>query len=247
MAELLDLKIKGLIEQKKWSDIKGLLSELPAPDIADLLPVLDKPERILIFRLLPKPLFSEVFSYLESKDKDALLRDLTDEETRQILANLTPDDRTEFFEELPGQAIQRLLNLLSPEDRKEALQLLGYPEESIGRLMTPDYVAVRPEWTIQQSLEHIRSKGKNSETVHVIYVTDTVWKLLDALDLRRFILANPMDTVQQIMDYTYVSINAYEDREKAVQLIQHYDLDALPVVDSQDSCCDPAQDELPGR
>lgn len=233
MDKLFDVKIKELIQQHKWAALRDLLSGTPAPDIADLLPRLEKPERVLIFRLLPKLLSSEVFSYLESKNKDTLLRDLTDEEARQILANLSPDDRTEFFEEIPGQAIQRLLNLLSPEDRKEALQLMGYPEESIGRLMTPEYVAVRPHWTIRQSLEHIRSKGKDSETINVIYVTDASWKLLDALELRRFILADPSEPVEQIMDYTYVCINAYEDREKAVQLIQHYDLDALPVVDSQ--------------
>jgi len=229
----LHFKITELIHAQKWAELREALPEWPAPDIAEMLPGMGKPERIIIFRLLTKKLASEVFSYLESKDKDALLRDLTDEETRQILANLTPDDRTEFFEELPGQAIQRLVNLLSPDDRKETLQLLGYPDESIGRLMTPDYVAVRPEWTIQQSLEHIRYKGQDSETVNIIYVTDTDWKLLDALDLRRFILANPTDTVQQIMDYTYVSITAFDDREKAVQMIQHYDLEAMPVVDSE--------------
>lgn len=233
MEEFVNQQIRELVEQHKWAVLRELLSGIPAPDIADLLPSLEKSERILIFRLLPRQLSSEVFSYLESKNKDALLRDLTDEEARQILANLSPDDRTEFFEEIPGQAIQRLINLLSSEDRKEALQLMGYPEESVGRLMTPDYVAVRPEWTIKQSLEHIRSKGKDSETINVIYVTDTSWQLLDALELRRFILAEPSEPVERIMDHTYVSINAYEDREKAVQLIQHYDLDALPVVDSQ--------------
>src|SRR4030065_1528062 len=146
---------------------------------------------------------------------------------------MPPDDRTEFLEELPGEATQRLLNLLSPEDRKETLQLLGYPEESVGRLMTPDYVAVRPGWTIDQALEHIRNRGRDSETINVIYVVDPSWKLIDALELRRFILATLDLTVEQVMDYTFVSISVFEDREKAGQLIQHYDLDALPVIDSE--------------
>jgi len=233
MDKLFDTKMKELFQQQKWADLRGLLSGTPAPDIADILPVLEKPERILIFRLLPRPLSSEVFAYLESKDKDDLLRDLSDEEARQILAHLSPDDRTEFFEEIPGQAIQRLLNLLSPEDRKEALQLMGYPEESVGRLMTPDYVAVRPEWSIGQALEHIRNKGKDSETINVIYVTDESWVLLDSLSLRKFILANPHDTVSQIMDYSFVGIAAFSDREEAVRMIQHYDLVALPVLDTE--------------
>jgi len=232
MEELFDVKIKELIQQHQWAALRELLSGTPAPDIADALPVLEKPERILIFRLLPRPLSSEVFAYLESKNKDDLLRDLSDEEARQILVHLSPDDRTEFLEEIPGQAIQRLLNLLTAEDRKEALQLMGYPEESVGRLMTPDYVAVRPEWSISQALEHIRNMGKDSETINVIYVTNESWVLLDALSLRKFILANPQDTVSQIMDYSFVGISAFSDREEAVRMIQRYDLVALPVLDT---------------
>ena len=235
MGKLGEIKkeIKRLLAQKKWADARELFAELPAPDIADSLPDLDKADRILLFRLLPRLSAAEVFSYLEAGKKDDLLRDLTEEEVRRILAGLSPDDRTNFFEELPGEATQRLLNLLSPEDRRETLQLLGFPKESVGRLMTPDYVAVRPDWTIGQALEHIRVRGKNSETINVIYVVDSSWKLLDALDLRRFVLAPVEQSVADIMDSVFVSVSALEDREKAVSVIQHYDLVALPVVDSQ--------------
>ena len=235
MEEFVEIKkvTEELLSEKKWAQARELLRELPAPDIADSLPGLDKADRILLFRLLPRPLATEVFSYLEPKKKDDLLSGLTEEEARRVLAGLSPDDRTNFFEELPGEATQRLLNLLSPEDRKETLQLLGFPEQSVGRLMTPDYVAVRPEWTIGRALEHIRLRGKNSETINVIYVVDSSWKLIDALDLRRFVLAPVEQSVAEIMDYLFVSISALEDREKAVTTIQHYDLVALPVVDSQ--------------
>jgi len=185
-------EVNELLGAKKWGDARELLRELPAPDIADFLLDLDKSDRILLFRLLPRLLASEVFSYLEARKKDDLLRDLTEEETRGVLAGLSPDDRTTFFEELPGEATQRLINLLSPEDRRETLQLLGFPEQSVGRLMTPDYVAVRPGWTVGRALEHIRVRGKNSETINVVYVVDSSWKLIDALDLRRFVLA-PME------------------------------------------------------
>jgi len=226
-------KIKETIEQRQFGNLREILKDVPAPDIAELLLNLDRPDRGLLFRTIPRQLSSEVFSYLESSHKDDLLKDMTDEETRLLLSNLSPDDRTQFLEELPGQATQRLLNLLSFEDRRKTLQLLGYPEESVGRLMTPDYVAVRPSWTIGQALEHIRNKGRDSETINVVYVVDPSWKLIDALELRRFILAKPDLAVEQIMDHTFVSISAFEDREKAVQLIQHYDLDALPVIDSE--------------
>lgn len=252
-ADALATKITELSEKREWAGLRALLIELPAPDIAGALQAVEKRERILLFRLLPKQLASEVFSYLESKDKDMLLRELTDEEARGILAGLSPDDRIEFLEELPGQAVQRLLNLLIPGDLKEARELLGYPEGSVGRLMTPDYVAVRPEWTIKHALEHIRTKGKDSETINVVYVTDDSWVLQDALSLRKFILAKPDGLISGIMDYSFVSISAFEDREEAVRMIQHYDLDALPVVDSAgvligivtvDDVLDVAQEEV---
>lgn len=230
--ELLLSNTKELIRKKRWAAMRHTLRDLPGPDLADLLTGLEKPERVLLFRIVPRDISAEVFSYLDSGDKDALLRDLTDEEARHLLADLSPDDRTEFLEELPGQAVQRLLNLLGAEDTKEVRTLLGYPEESVGRLMTPDYVAVRPEWSIKRALEHIRSKGKDSETVNIVYVTDPSWKLLDALELRRFILARPDQKVSQIMNYSFIGITAHEDREKAVALIQRYHLYALPVVDS---------------
>src|SRR5690606_30980258 len=157
---------------------------------------------------------------------------MTTEETRHLLANLRPDDRTTLLGELPGQVTQRLLNYLSPQDLKEARQLLGYPEESIGRLMTPDYVAVRPSWTVEEALQHIRKMGKSSETINVIYVTDTSWHLLDALDLQLFILAKEDATVEDLMDDTFISVEAATDREEAVIIMQKYDKVVLPVVDS---------------
>jgi len=231
-SDTLNSRIRELIEKREWAELRELLTGLPAPDIAAVLPATEKHERMLIIRLLPKHFTAEFFSYLESKDKDSLLRELTDEEARHILAGLSPDDRTEFLAELPGQAIQRLLNLLNPDDRRETLQLLGYPEESVGRLMTPDYVAVRQNWSVRHALEHIRIKGKDSETINVVYVTDDSWTLLDSLSLRKFILANPDDLVSGIMDYSFVGISALEDREEAVKMIQRYDIVALPVIDS---------------
>lgn len=225
--------IKELIEQKKLTELRELCSGMPVPDIGELLLELDKPDRVLLFRLLPRHISSEVFSYLKKEHRNELLQALTAEETRNLLNSLKPDDRTTLFEELPGRATQKLLNLLSPEDLKQARLLLGYPEESVGRLMTPDYVAVRPEWTVGQGLQQIRIKGKDSETLNMIYVTDSSWKLLDSLELQKFILADPDNSVEQIMDYSYVSLSAFEDREEAVHMMQKYDLFALPVVDSE--------------
>lgn len=225
-------RIEELLNKKDLPGLLGFLAGLSIPDLADLLMLLNPSARVAVFRLLPKAVSSEVFAYLNPSHMNTLLRDLTDQETQHLLANMRPDDRTALFEELPGQAIQRLLNLLSSEDRKEALSLLGYPEDSVGRFMTPDYIAVRPHWTVAQALEHIRSRGVDSETIYNIYVTDDSWKLLDDIELRRLILAAPSEKIAQIMDNTFVSLNALDDREQAVGVMERYDVLALPVVDS---------------
>jgi magnesium transporter len=233
MEEMMKEQISNLIKEEQWNVIRQLgWSDYLIPDVAWLLIGLNKSDRVILFRLLPRTVATDVFSYLEKEDRNSLLKDLTNEETRYLLTNLRPDDRTSLFEELPGQVTQRLLNLLSPEDMKEARLLLGYPEESVGRLMTPEYVAVRPQWTIQDAINHIRVKARNSETLHTIYITDKSWKLLDSLELSLFILANPQDTVETIMDNSFISLSAFDDREVAVKTMQKYDVFSLPVVDS---------------
>lgn len=224
--------IAELIHARDWAMLRRALADVPAPEIADRLTELDKPDRVLLFRALARPQAAAAFAHLEPQWRRTLLEDLTDDETRELLAGLPPDDRTQLLEELPGQVTQRLLNLLSPEDLKEARWLLGYPAESVGRLMTPDYVAVRPEWTIEQALAHIRAKGKDSETINVVYVVDQEWRLLDDIELRRLILAAPGTRVEEIMDHAFVTVPAHADREEAVLLMLRYDLIALPVVDS---------------
>jgi magnesium transporter len=231
--ELYVTNIKDLIRGRKWASIRELVAQLPAPDVSDMLLELDKQEQVLFFRFLPKELSSEVFAHLDPAAKDSLTASMSDEEVRQLLADLSPDDRTEFLERLPGLMIQRMIILLSKEDLHESMQLLGYPEESVGRLMTPDYVAVRPHWTVRQSLDHIRRMGKDSETVNMVYVTDAFWHLLDELTLRKFILADPEMKVEQLMDNTFVSVNAVDDREVAVRRTKRYDLSALPVIDEE--------------
>jgi magnesium transporter len=229
---LLQPEIRGLIEEHRWVELRDALEDWPPPELADLLLHLRKSDRVLLYRALPRSSAAEVFAHLETERQDDLLRDLSDEETRHLLANLSPDDRTHLLEEMPGQVTQRLLNLLGPEDLKETRWLLGYPEESVGRLMTPDYVVVRPHWTVQQALRQVRRKGKVSETINRIYVVDDDWRLIDDIELRRLILAEPEDAVEEVMDDTFTAVSAFADREEAVALIRRYDITALPVIDS---------------
>lgn len=228
----LKARIEQLIAQQRWQDLREELGEYQVPDIADMLKALDKADRVLAFRALPRELSSEVFAYWDIDDQNGLLHGLTDEETRHLLANLSPDDRTALLEELPGQVTQRLLNLLSHADLKEARHLLGYPKESVGRLMTPDYIAVRPDWSVQQTLVHVRDYGKDTETINLVFVTDESWRLLDVLGLRSLLLAPPDRLVRDLMDPTFFALSAFDDRELAVKMIRRYDVVALPVVDS---------------
>ncbi len=143
----------------------------------------------LVFRLLPRELAAEVFAELEPEKAEALLRHLSIRKILEVLLELPPDERTDLLEELPGRLTQKLLNILPPDERQEALKLLGYPENSVGRLMTPDYVALKPYWSIEAALEHIRRFGHDAETVDMVYVVDEGWHLLDDIPLRRVILA----------------------------------------------------------
>lgn len=228
----LEPDVLHLIESRDWPRLRERLAKVPAAEIAERLQELPKAERVLLVRALPRAVADEVFSFLAAEQQNALLTEMSDEDTRHLLGSLPPDDRTHLLEELPGQATQRLLNLLSPADLQEARWLLGYPEGTVGRLMTPDYVAVRAEWSAQQALDQIRQRAPQSETINRIYVTDSEWRLLDDIELRDVILAAPGARVADLMDHSYVSVSAFADQSEAVALIERYDLTALPVTDS---------------
>ncbi len=233
IQDALDQKLKDLIGQRRWNELRELLAAMRPPEISEMLAGLTSTDRMLVFRLLPRQQASETFSYLEAPQQNELVRNLTNGDARNILADLPPDDRTALLEELPAEVTQHLLALLSPADQKEARTLLGYPEESVGRLMTPDHVAVRANWTIQQALEQIRKKGRDAETIDVIYVVDERWHLLDDLRLRQILLADPEAFVESLMNWKFVALRAADDREEAVRTMAQYDRVALPVVDSE--------------
>lgn len=232
LKELLKPEIQELLEKRRWTELRETLAEWSPPEIAELLLDLSKHERVLLFRALPRWLAAEVFSYLEAAQQDALLEELTDQETRELLRRLSPDDRTALLEEMPAAVTRRLLTLLDPDDFREASFLLGFPEQSVGRLMTPEFIALRPYWTVKEALEHLRRYGRDSETLNQLYVTDDAGHLLGEISLRTLVLADEMVVVADLMSYTVVSLSAFDDRETAVHVMRKYDLPALPVVDS---------------
>lgn len=233
LSQLLMPDIVEMLEDRRLNDLRIFLAAQPPPEIAELITALNAADQILVFRLLPRSMADDVFSLLEYPSQNLLLENMAQDETRQILSALSPDDRTALFEELPASVLQRLLNLLSDKDRKQALSLLSYPKDSVGRLMTNRYVFAREEWTVAKTLEQIRAMGDDSETVMMVYIIDGRGVLVDDLLLRKLILADPAASVSSLMDRHYVALHSLQDREEAVMVFKKYDLYALPVVDSE--------------
>jgi len=224
-------ELEALIESRDFTTLREVLDELMIPDVAELISDIDPKDRAVVFRLLPKSVATHTFEYLDLDAQMDLMNALAKDEVSTILNDMSPDDRTALLEELPSTVARDMVARLSAEERRIATTLLGYPEESIGRLMTPDYVAVHSDWTVQKVLDSIRERGKDSETLNVIYVVDDKGKLIDDLRIREILLAQPTATVRDITDGLFVALQATEDQEACVELFKKYNRVALPVVD----------------
>ena len=222
-----------LIAENRWQDVRELVAPLPPPEVADLLAQVDGPNRLHLYSVLPRRLRYEVFAHLGNETQQEIWKSLSDEDVKQLLHNLEPDDRTRLLEQLPEESRERAFSLLTPIEAYGARQLLAYPEESIGRLMSPEFVAVRAIWTVEHALHHIRSQKPAPEVITTIYVTDADFKLIDMLELPRFVLADPETRVEEIMDGSFVALSPHDDRETAVQAMLKYDAVALPVVERE--------------
>jgi magnesium transporter len=225
-------ELAALIRKRDFGGLREMVRNRPASDLAEVLTDLPVDDRVLFFRVLPRKEATAAFEYLESDAQEALLKAMATEEAAALLNDMAPDDRTTFLEELPASATRQLLALLKPEERAVAVTLLGYPEQSIGRLMTPDYVAVREDWTVQQVLDYIRQHGQDSETLNVIYVVDDRGVLIDDVRIREFLLAPTSTRVRDLMDRRFVALKATDDQETAVKVFRREDRSALPVTDS---------------
>lgn len=232
IVHLLKPEFDELIEAKDWVTLKEVLNDVPAVDVSELLEELDNEVAVVIFRLLKKEKAADVFSYLSSGKGAELLDMFTAQQLSDVMSNLEPDERVALMEELPGHLTQRLMNSMELTDRKLVQKLLGYPDESVGRLMTPRYVKVREDWTVQKAMEHIRKFGHSVETVNVIYVVDEKEKLIDDLRLNQLILADPEAKISSLMDESFEALSAFDDQEEAVKMLSKYDRVAMPVVDS---------------
>ncbi|CAN5162055.1 MAG: magnesium transporter [Pyrinomonadaceae bacterium] len=232
MAVELQPDLEAVIRARDFVALRGLLKKLPPTELAGLLEELAVEEQVIAFRILPRGVAADVFEYLPLEAQEQLLKAMAHGEIAAILNEMDPDDRTMLLEELPAAVTKQMLALLTPGERAVAVSLLGYPEGSIGRLMTPDYVRVREHWTVQQVLDHVRKHGQNSETLSMIYVVDERGVLVDDVRIREFLLAQPERPVSDLMDHRFVALQATDDEEMAVSVFRREDRNALPVTDT---------------
>src|SRR5438270_13691703 len=206
VGNLLAPEIKSLIDARDFNGLRELFKEWPPADVADVILDLPEDEQVIIFRVLPSALAADVFEYIGIEEQQNLLRAMAHEQVVGILNEMSPDDRTALLEELPGEAARKLIKLLTPEERRVAQALLGYPEGTVGRLMTPDFIAVHDDWTVQQVLDFVREFGRDSETLNIIYVVDDHNKLIDDVRMREFLLRPLTTKVSEIRDKTFAAI-----------------------------------------
>lgn len=228
----LQTKVQVALEQADFKGLQEILKNSPAPTLAQIIRALPIENQFIVFRVLPRDVASMAFEFLTVSEQEDLLRSMGQEEITKILNSMAPDDRTTLFEELPASVTKKMLALLNTEERAVAIELLGYPENSIGRLMTPNYIEIHQDWNVQQVLDFIRQHGQDSETLNIIYVVDENGKLIDDIRMREFLLA-PLDKrVSDLMDYRYVSLKAQDNQKHTIQVFKAEDRKALPVIDS---------------
>jgi magnesium transporter len=232
-AELLLPEVQDLIRNGQYGDLREALHHLHPADVAELLSNLPSDQEALAFRFLQRDDAASAFAYLTPEQQEQLITALGTEQSARFIEEMPADDRARLVDEMPEACATRVLASLSPQSRKEVQAILGYPAKSVGRIMTPDYVQISPDWTAGQAIEHIRANGRDAETVNVVYVTDTQGHLIDDIRLRQIIFADPSAKVEDLMNRSFVTLSADQPQAEAVQLLSRYDRTALPVVDSR--------------
>ncbi|MEN3186840.1 MAG: magnesium transporter [Atribacterota bacterium] len=225
--------ISELLETGKYNDVKVEVNFLHPADIAEIMSTLDTQKQVLLFRLLTKDQAIAVFEQLDFEQQENLLHHFTDEKVAEILNQMSPDDRMELFDELPAKVVKKFLNLLEPDQRSIAASMLGYPENSAGRIMSPQVIDLKEHYTVEQALKRIRRLSPPEELTYTAYVIDAERHLLGRVTLRDLVLAASETLIREIMNQDFVAVLTDDDQEKVAQMIQKYDLLAVPVVDRE--------------
>lgn len=227
------LQLKTLLEQNNLPGAKALLIPVQPADVAEAIEGLPEPMQVIAFRLLSKTEAIEVYEHLDSSVQQALVEEFKRQDVLDVVDKMSPDDRVRLFDELPAKIVSRLLAQLSLEERRATALLLGYEAGTAGRIMTPEYVSLKQQWTVAQALERIRRLAHVSETIYYLYVTDAARRLTGILSLRALVIAQPEQTIGEIMVREVVYVQTDTDQEEVARLIQRYDFLAVPVVDTE--------------
>lgn len=226
-------EIREFLEGKQYTSLRQLIEEWNDADIAAVMELLPPEDMLKVFRILPKDLAADVFSYLETESQQAVISSLSDKEAAGVIENLMADDAADFLEEMPANVVERLLAGASSETRRTINQLLAYPEDSAGSIMTVEYVSFKETMTVDQAVGRIREVGLDSETVNICYVLDAKRRLVGTVALRYLLLSRGDEIIGDIMHENVISINTLTDQEQAAALFKKYDFTAMPVVDNE--------------
>ncbi len=235
LRELVRTQLQLLLEQKNYEGVKTLLVPVQPVDIAEAIEDLPKTLQVIAFRLLKKSEAIDVYEYLEPTVQQSLIEEFHDQEAIAIVNDMSPDDRARLFDELPPKLVRRLIAQIAPEEREVTSLLLGYQADTAGRLMTPEYIALKEHLTATQAQEKLRTLAYKSEVNYYIYVTDSTKHLIGILSLKDLIIAEPEQTLGEIMTQDVIYTDTNTDQEEVARLIQRYDLLALPIVDKDEN------------
>lgn len=234
LRQLVRSQLELLLESGNLKGAKSLLIPVQPVDIAEAIEGLPESNQLIAFRLLSKAEAIEVYEYLNTDVQQALIQEFKRQEVLDVVDKMSPDDRARMFDELPAKVVRRLLSQLSPKERQATAILLGYGEDTAGRIMTPEYISLKENLTVSQTLERIRNLANASEIVYYLYVTNNSRQLKGIVSLRDLVLAAMDTTLAEIMTRDVVFVHTDTDQEEVARTIQRYDILALPVVDSEE-------------
>lgn len=235
LSELVRSQLQALLEQDNFRGAKALLVPVQPADIAEAIEGLPETMQAIAFRLIAKNEAIEVYEHLDSTVQQALIEEFKRQDLIDIVDQMSPDDRVRLFDELPAKIVRRLLEQLSAQERQATALLLGYEAQTAGRIMTPEYVALKENWTVARALDHIRAQAELSETVYYLFVTNFARQLTGILSLRQLVMGRAEQTIGELMtrESEVVSVQTSTDQEEVARIIQRYDFLAVPVVDTE--------------
>ncbi len=232
--EIVEKALLAMLEEKKYTTLRDILATMNPSDIAAVFQGLEESQIPLMYRLLPKELAAETFVEMEPEDQELLIRGFSDNELKEVLDELYVDDAADLVEEMPANVVKRILKQADPEMRSSINQILRYPDNSAGSIMTTEYVSLRPTMTVEESILRIRRQGVDKETIYTCYVTAPDKKLIGLVTVKDLLLAEDDDTqIQEIMETNLIFVNTQTDQEQVAHMFSRYNFLALPVVDGE--------------